>query len=47
MSDKNQFKSFIVASIFFFKDFPEDSLPILNMVKTYCIPLALKINFIL
>ncbi len=47
MSDRNQFESFIVASIFFFKDFPEDALPILNMVKTYCIPLSLKINFIL
>lgn len=47
LSDRNQFESFIVASIFFFKDFPEEALPILNMVKTYCIPLALKINFIL
>lgn len=47
MSDRNQFESFIVASIFFFKDFPEDALPILEMVKTYCIPLSLKINFIL
>ena len=47
ISDRNQFESFIVVSIVFFKDFPEDALPILNMVKTYCIPLALKINFIL
>ena len=47
LSDRNQFESFIVASIFFFKDFPEEALPLLNMVKTYCIPLALKINFIL
>lgn len=47
MHDRNQFESFIVASIVFFKDFPQDAMPILNMVKTYCIPLALKINFIL
>ena len=47
MNDGNQFESFIVASIVFFKDFPQDDMPILNMVKTYCIPLALKINFIL
>lgn len=47
MHDGNQFESFIVASIVFFKDFPQDAMPILNMVKTYCIPLALKINFIL
>ena len=46
-SDRNQFESFIYASLFFFKDFSEDALPLLNMVKTYCIPLALKINFIL
>lgn len=47
LSDRNQFESFIYASLFFFKDFSEDALPLLNMVKTYCIPLALKINFIL
>ena len=47
LSDRNQFESFIHASIFFFKKFPEDALPLLNMVKTYCMPLALKINFIL
>lgn len=46
-SDRNQFESFIYVSLFFFKDFSEDALPLLNMVKTYCIPLALKINFIL
>ena len=47
MHDRNQFESFIIASIVFFKDFPPNAMPILNMVKTYCIPLALKINFIL
>ena len=47
LSDRNQFESFIYASLFFFKDFSEDALPLLNIVKTYCIPLALKINFIL
>lgn len=47
MHDRNQFESFIVASIVFFKDFPQEAMPLLNMVKTYCIPLALKINYIL
>lgn len=47
LSDRNQFESFIHASLFFFKEFPEDALPLLNMVKTHCMPLALKINFIL
>lgn len=47
MNDRNQFESFIVASIVFFNDFPQNAMPLLNMVKTYCIPLALKINFIL
>lgn len=47
LEDRNQFESFIATSIIFFKDFSEDSIPLLDMVKTYCIPLALKINFIL
>ena len=46
MNDGNQFESFI-AAIVFFKDFPQDAIPLLNMITTYCIPLALKINFIL
>jgi len=47
MHDGNQFESFMVASIFFFKEFPKEAMPILEMVKAYCIPLALKVNFIL
>ncbi len=46
MNDGNQFESFI-AAIVFFKDFPQDAILLLNMITTYCIPLALKINFIL
>lgn len=47
LEDGNHFESFIIASLIFFKDFPPDAIPLINMVKTYCIPLALKINFIL
>lgn len=46
MNDGNQFESFIAALVFF-KDFPQDAIPLLNMITTYCMPLALKINFIL
>lgn len=45
--DGNQFESFIVGSTVFFKESPEDSKPILNMVLPHSIHLALKINFIL
>ena len=47
LEDKNQFESFLTASLYFFKSFPENALPILKMIKDYCFPLALKINFIL
>ena len=47
LNGRNQFENFIFASLSLFKDFPQDALPLLNMVKTYCMPLALKINFIL
>ena len=47
INDGNQFESFIVASVVLLKDYPQEAIPLLNMVGTYCIPLALKINFIL
>lgn len=47
IKDGNQFESFIFVSVVLFKDFPQKAIPILNMVKTYCPHLTLKINFIL
>ena len=38
LEDENQFESFLVASLVLFDSFPEDLLPILEMVKNYCIP---------
>lgn len=46
LNDRNQFESFIFA-LKLFKEFPENAMPLFNIVINYCIPLALKINFIL
>ena len=47
LQDRSQFESFIVGSVVLLPDSAQKAKPILNFVGTYCLPLALKINFIL